>query len=69
MFPNIRLIALSGLIAIACQGCMVLSSDGVTRPQPTVGQQLIDLKAAYDKGAINADEYERKKADLLHRPA
>jgi hypothetical protein len=33
--------------------------------QPTVGQQLFDLKKARDAGAINENEYETQKAKLL----
>ena len=33
--------------------------------QPTVGQQLIDLKKAKDSGAITEPEYEAEKAKLL----
>lgn len=31
------------------------------------GQQLIDLKAAYDQGVISKSEYERKRKDILRR--
>lgn len=33
----------------------------------TEGQQLIDLKKAYDEGAISETEYERKKKQILKR--
>jgi hypothetical protein len=33
--------------------------------QPTIGQQLIDLKKAKDAGAITDAEYETEKAKLL----
>lgn len=33
--------------------------------QPTIGQQLIDLKKAKDSGAITEPEYEAEKAKLL----
>jgi uncharacterized membrane protein len=65
---RLSLALLSTTIALACQGCMVLSSDGVTKRQPTVGEQLIDLKSAYEKGAISTDEYEKKKTELLRHP-
>ena len=32
----------------------------------TLGQQLIDLKAAKDAGAITESEYEAQRARLLH---
>ncbi len=31
----------------------------------TVGQELIDLKKAYDQGAITRDEYNQKKRQIL----
>ncbi|HTR43050.1 MAG TPA: SHOCT domain-containing protein [Pseudomonadales bacterium] len=34
--------------------------------EPTVGQQLIDLKKARDSGAITEAEYEAEKAKLLN---
>lgn len=33
----------------------------------TVGQELIDLKAAYDKGVISKDEYLSQKEKILER--
>lgn len=34
--------------------------------EPTIGQQLIDLKKAKDSGAITEAEYEAEKAKLLN---
>jgi hypothetical protein len=34
--------------------------------EPTIGQQLIDLKKARDTGAITEAEYEAEKAKLLN---
>ena len=36
-------------------------------PQPTTGQELIDLKTALDHGAITQPEYDQKKAEILNR--
>jgi uncharacterized membrane protein len=30
-----------------------------------MGQQLIDLKEAYDKGIINKDQYDKQKKKIL----
>ena len=56
---------LPALAAVAAlQGCVAVG--GTTRTEcPTVGKQLIDLKAAYDAGAIDANEYQTAKARLL----
>ena len=33
----------------------------------TTGQQLIDLKKAYDSGAISESEYERERKKILNK--
>jgi len=33
----------------------------------TTGQELIDLKAAYDKGVITKDQYDSQKKKILDR--
>ena len=35
--------------------------------QPTIGQQLLDLKKAFDAGAISAQEYQTERAKLLNQ--
>jgi hypothetical protein len=73
--------ALVGLVSMPLlTGCLHLQFGGGTTNQPpaskpsqpptinqspTVGQQLVDLKAAKDAGAITEAEYEAKKAKLL----
>ncbi|MGN6368934.1 MAG: SHOCT domain-containing protein [Phycisphaerae bacterium] len=47
-------------------GCIAIGGSE-TSARPTTGQELIDLKAALDKGAINQAEYDTKKADILRR--
>ncbi len=56
------LAVLLGGLGAGPAGCIAV---GGTSPQPTVGQQLIDLKAALDRGAVTPPEYEAKKAQLL----
>ncbi|MGW8187127.1 MAG: SHOCT domain-containing protein, partial [Desulfobacterales bacterium] len=34
-------------------------------PKTTLGQELIDLDEAYNKGVITKDEYEKQKKELL----
>lgn len=51
-------------------GCLNLQLGGGTtnRPQsPTVGQQLLDLQEARNKGAITDSEYQAQKARLLEQ--
>ena len=41
------------------------SSTGQQIVEPTIGQQLLDLKKARDAGAVNEQEYETEKAKIL----
>lgn len=56
---------LPALAAIAAlQGCVAVG--GTTRSDsPTLGKQLIDLKAALEAGAISEPEYQAAKSQLL----
>lgn len=56
---------LPALAAIAAlQGCVAVG--GTTRTEsPTLGKQLIDLKAALDAGAISEPEYQQAKSQIL----
>jgi hypothetical protein len=51
-----------GLLGIS--GCIAF---GGTTIQPTKGQELIDLKAALDRGSITQAEYESTKAQIVNR--
>lgn len=39
----------------------------VKQTNTTMGQQLIDLQAAYDKGIITEREYEKAKKEILNQ--
>jgi hypothetical protein len=57
-----------GLVLIALMaalnGCVFsIGSGGASNP--TKGQQLIDLKNALDRGAINQQEYEQQKQQIM----
>ena len=59
-------VALSAMVLFS--GCLALHVGGGSKREvenPTVGQQLIDLKTARDTGAITPAEYEAQKAKLL----
>lgn len=62
-------VALSTMFVLS--GCVGLQAGGGTKTQvqkPTLGQQLIDLQAARDRGAISPDEYQAQKDKLLRQP-
>jgi hypothetical protein len=51
---------------LALTGCVAASSDTIRRV-PTLGQELVDLKAARDSGAMSEMEYQRAKDRLLSK--
>jgi hypothetical protein len=61
-----RVFLLSGLwvVLIGISGCIAVSG---TSSQPTRGQELMDLKAALDRGAITQAEYDSTKAQIVNR--
>ncbi|HTR01418.1 MAG TPA: SHOCT domain-containing protein [Candidatus Acidoferrum sp.] len=66
-------IVLTGLTAslLALGGCVFAPGGNDNwnhdhdRTKPTVGQQLLDLDRARDKGVITDAEFERAKRDIL----
>ena len=50
----------------SCSLLDVESSD-VTNNYTTVGQELIDLKKAYDEGALSEEEYNNLRQELLNK--
>jgi PBP1b-binding outer membrane lipoprotein LpoB len=60
-------VALSAMLLFS--GCLALNVGGGSKKaveNPTVGQQLTDLKTARDTGAITDAEYQTQKAKLLN---
>ena len=53
-------------IITSCSFLDVESSD-VTNNYTTVGQELIDLKKAYDEGALSEEEYNKLRQELLNK--
>ena len=62
----IRRVLLLGLVvgAIGLGGCIAV---GGADHRPTKGQELMDLKTALDRGAINQQEYEATKVKIMDR--
>ena len=53
----------AGLSACGGGGAELKSHTTTT----TIGQELIDLKAAYEKGVITKEQYENQKEKILDR--
>lgn len=63
----ITLLILTLFLSGCCGGgseTVVVSPEG-SAGSATVGQQLQDLKAAHDQGAISDEEYEKQKEKIL----
>ena len=48
-------------------GCFMANWQRLTAP--TTGRELMDLKVAFDQGAITSEEYLRKREELLQGQA
>jgi hypothetical protein len=59
----IRALVAGAMLALA--GCVFTIGGSSTANTPTKGQQLVDLKNALDRGAINQQEYDQQKAQIL----
>lgn len=59
----IRLAAATLAVALLA-GCVVVGGRQTVQ-KPTRGHELMDLKAAYDAGALTSEEYDCKRAEIL----
>ncbi len=58
-------VAMMGM-GVTLTGCGSTTKTEIKEsPKTTLGQELIDLEAAYNKGVITKDEYEKQKKALL----
>jgi hypothetical protein len=64
MFRSLALALVLSTSVLSLPGCIAVGGNENSHP-PTTGQQLVDLKAALDRGAITQAEYDQKKAQLL----
>ncbi|MEM1435895.1 MAG: hypothetical protein AAGG11_17680 [Pseudomonadota bacterium] len=53
------------LLALLLAGCFNEGRQTLDFGSVSIGQQLIDLKRAYEADAIDAEEYAKAKADML----
>lgn len=59
------LLILSLMAVSACGGGGAKTTNNVSTT--TTGQELTDLKAALDAGAISTEEYEKKRQQILKK--
>jgi hypothetical protein len=59
-----RTFAVIAVIAALTTGCVSVQKDD-TRHQPTVGQELIDLNKAHEKGLLSDEEFKRERRRIL----
>jgi hypothetical protein len=57
---------ITAILALGLSGCIdSMNGKSINLGEVSLGQQLIDLKAALDGGAVSADEYTTLKAQLI----
>ena len=64
MFRRRSPLLAAAVLSAAAPGC--ISMDGCDVRSPTIGQELIDLKAAHDGGVLTWEEFDAKRFELLH---
>jgi hypothetical protein len=58
-----------GLTLISAAACGGGGASVMAKTQTTtLGEELIDLNKAYEKGLLTTEEYEKQRAKLLSRP-
>ena len=76
-FARMSALGLSLFFAVSIAACcgggdtkvVTQPANVTTTTNPTLGQQLESLEAAYKKGAITKDEYETAKKNLIEQTA
>ncbi|MBL9147623.1 MAG: hypothetical protein JNM94_02920 [Phycisphaerae bacterium] len=62
--PVASMLAVTAFLA-TLTGCVAVGGTVHKAPQPTTGQQLIDLRRALDCGAIDQAEYDRLRQEFV----
>lgn len=57
-------IAVAAALVTLLTGCIVVGGKQSVQ-KPTRGQELIDLKAAHDAGALTDEEYDCQRGEIL----
>ncbi|MCB1696501.1 MAG: SHOCT domain-containing protein [Pseudomonadales bacterium] len=55
----------TAILCLSLSACGGSTTKTVVEQKETQGQQLLDLKEAYDKGVITESEYKRTKNEIL----
>lgn len=55
------------ILAVFLCGCVAGIGGTEKTEQPTVGQELIDLKKALDEGAVSEKEYDELKQKIMNK--
>lgn len=67
MLNALRALLAATMLAAALAGCGGGGAEARTEVSTvSQGQQLLDLKKAYDSGAMTKDEYERARYKILN---
>lgn len=67
-----RQIAMGALAAVMCVSSLTACGGGGARTSiqeknVSTGQELMDLKRAYEEGAMTAKEYEKARKNIINR--
>jgi uncharacterized membrane protein len=65
MMKKTVLLATMLVLVLGLSACGGNDTQTTVKTTQTQGQQLLDLKEAYDKGVITQKEYENAKEDIL----
>ena len=67
MAAAIVMLALVASMAGCCGGSKTVEPTPVNVQTQTTGDQLIDLQKAYQSGAINEEQYNKMKQDIIDK--
>ena len=63
----IVMLALVASVAGCCGGSKTVEQTPVNVQTKTTGEQLTDLQKAYESGAINEQQYNKMKQDIIEK--
>jgi uncharacterized membrane protein len=63
----VPILVAAAFLSAGCGGGGAKVEASTTTTTTTMGQELTDLKKAYDEGTITKDQYEKAKSKILKR--